>query len=589
MKHISEIIEDILVEWAYRVHDGMPNPENPMHLIHLKESLNELRLPRKVVKKVLEKVRKYKDNKMNKDLGRVGEPWGSDRGEAGSKETTVGDAEGGDKKSDTVKPQIPDKTQQNKIDKINEAVLEDLNFLVENAGTEKIKGGAGSNTPTREQVIALKDFTEKRMEQDQRRKEAEEKGEPFDEEPYVHPNVVQREIDDKTLDAGMDYLKQQLGDEGFAEFIKKQSTGGAVNDHLTKLRKKERGKVGYDEESPGYKRVREVIRLYLKNDGKSVVTGESLKFSNMELDHRIPYSSAEDEASKKMGIDKKEIGRLLGSKSKLSEEDLKKREELDSILIPAQQKLDAGRSNVDLMEIGCNQLKGSAINEGLLNKIKKSLLKNPEEEKLKREYKNERQRLLNKHHIDQFGRGDFSALNEKDLSQMDDQETSAVMKAYNYYHPNSKEMKEQIDGNPRKGKEGDPEYYNKMKEYWKGQGVELPENSEDIDFDNPPFNKWMNRYIAPKKARGRGGAVRRSVGAEREFIAEHLRSNGDKVPTIEEIDKQDTVVNEAREKIRTEMNKKRIAIEKEKLNNPNLSDKQIVNIKNKIAKLGGGE
>ena len=31
MKHISEIIEDILVEWKYRVHDGMPNPK--MHNI----------------------------------------------------------------------------------------------------------------------------------------------------------------------------------------------------------------------------------------------------------------------------------------------------------------------------------------------------------------------------------------------------------------------------------------------------------------------------------------------------------------------------------------------------------------------------
>ena len=32
MKHISEIIEDILVEWAYRVHDGMPNPKNALHI-----------------------------------------------------------------------------------------------------------------------------------------------------------------------------------------------------------------------------------------------------------------------------------------------------------------------------------------------------------------------------------------------------------------------------------------------------------------------------------------------------------------------------------------------------------------------------
>ena len=38
-------------------------------------------------------------------------------------------------------------------------------------------------------------------------------------------------------------LKKKLGDEEFANFIEKQSTGGAVNTHLTKLRKKERGKV----------------------------------------------------------------------------------------------------------------------------------------------------------------------------------------------------------------------------------------------------------------------------------------------------------------------------------------------------------
>ena len=39
MKHISEIIEEILVEWAYRVHDGMPNPKNTLHIIELRESM----------------------------------------------------------------------------------------------------------------------------------------------------------------------------------------------------------------------------------------------------------------------------------------------------------------------------------------------------------------------------------------------------------------------------------------------------------------------------------------------------------------------------------------------------------------------
>ena len=71
-------LDKILTEWAYRVHDGTPDPSNSYHVVQLEQYLNELRLPRSVVQKVLEKVRKYKDNKMNQDLGRVGEPWGSE-------------------------------------------------------------------------------------------------------------------------------------------------------------------------------------------------------------------------------------------------------------------------------------------------------------------------------------------------------------------------------------------------------------------------------------------------------------------------------------------------------------------------------
>ena len=30
------LIEQILEEWAYRVHDGMPNIKNPLHIFELK-------------------------------------------------------------------------------------------------------------------------------------------------------------------------------------------------------------------------------------------------------------------------------------------------------------------------------------------------------------------------------------------------------------------------------------------------------------------------------------------------------------------------------------------------------------------------
>ena len=54
MQHISEIIEDILVEWAYRVHDGMPNPKNTQHIHELRESMEELNLPNNVIYQVID-------------------------------------------------------------------------------------------------------------------------------------------------------------------------------------------------------------------------------------------------------------------------------------------------------------------------------------------------------------------------------------------------------------------------------------------------------------------------------------------------------------------------------------------------------
>ena len=56
MKHISEIIEDILVEWAYRVHDGMPNPKNAMHIVELRDSMEELNIPNDIIYRVIENI-----------------------------------------------------------------------------------------------------------------------------------------------------------------------------------------------------------------------------------------------------------------------------------------------------------------------------------------------------------------------------------------------------------------------------------------------------------------------------------------------------------------------------------------------------
>ena len=79
-----KLIDKLLTEWAYRVHDGMPDPSNPLHLINLDEALSELKIPRKAANYIKEKIRRYVDNPENRKLDRVGEPWGS----KGDKSTT---------------------------------------------------------------------------------------------------------------------------------------------------------------------------------------------------------------------------------------------------------------------------------------------------------------------------------------------------------------------------------------------------------------------------------------------------------------------------------------------------------------------
>ena len=49
MKHISEIIDEILLEWSHRVHDGMPNPKNPVHLIELRDTMRKLNIQEKAI------------------------------------------------------------------------------------------------------------------------------------------------------------------------------------------------------------------------------------------------------------------------------------------------------------------------------------------------------------------------------------------------------------------------------------------------------------------------------------------------------------------------------------------------------------
>ena len=154
-------LDKILTEWAYRVPDGMPNPKNDYHVFQLEEYLNELRLPRRVVKKVLEKVRKYVDNPMNRKLNRVGEPWGSEGkpskddkkgtdieepAKEDSKVTSV-DRSNFNKKSKEHKDAPNGPTQQQILEDLNSGNLDVLTEYQDEVQRNREKGIAGMGGP----------------------------------------------------------------------------------------------------------------------------------------------------------------------------------------------------------------------------------------------------------------------------------------------------------------------------------------------------------------------------------------------------------------------------------------------------------
>ena len=126
-------IDKILTEWAYRVHNGMPDLSDNYHLIQLEQYLNELRLPRRVVKKVLEKVRAYKGKGKRTGSGTGGDPFVYTY-DGGSGKQTSKDDDIGTGKNKEVEDDI-DFSGKNTPESITEEIKpidDDFNARVEN-------------------------------------------------------------------------------------------------------------------------------------------------------------------------------------------------------------------------------------------------------------------------------------------------------------------------------------------------------------------------------------------------------------------------------------------------------------------------
>jgi len=637
-------LNQILVEWSYRTSDGKPDVKNRAKLLILENVLNDFgwsREARAELLNTLMEAPKQKGDKIDPETKvkyKIKDKDGKDvdrettyksaisrekdspayiaakalQGDGGEKddgekldtgpefdrnvdsnkgiskdfERSVGD-DGEDEKS----------KKQNRTKKqiqIAEDLRQDLDFILENRDAVRLKSGGGSNSPSVQDVKDLKEFTVKRMEQDKRRLEAGEKGEEFNEEAYVHPNIIQREVNDETLDKSIDYLRENLEEKDFENLINRFAKGGAVPRHLTKLTKLKKGEDGYpglDKESVGYKRAREIIRLYIKNDAKSPVTGKPLPLSHMEPDHRVPFSTAESdivESDKFKGLSEKAKKPADGNsiqeimkkkKNQLTDYDKK----VIAVLEPLQAKYDNPTSNMDLMAGPVNQFKGSLINNKLLNSIRKKLAENPEEKKLVDEYTSERKRLITKYHRDSVENGGVPPYHEYLIRNADKVETNAMMKAHNYYHPDSKTITMYLKGDKAKGIKPNPDYYEKVKDFWAKKGVELPDSVDDVDVKKPPFNQTMAIYVGSGSARGR--ANRRKTSDDHNYMVDEFSKQEYFGSTLQEDKEQEQVIDDSRKKVNKILDMKQIEILKVQLQNPNISDRARNNRQEKLDKL----
>ena len=51
---MEQMINKILLEWSLRVHDGMPNKNNPLHIVQLRETLSHMKLSEDVTNLIIQ-------------------------------------------------------------------------------------------------------------------------------------------------------------------------------------------------------------------------------------------------------------------------------------------------------------------------------------------------------------------------------------------------------------------------------------------------------------------------------------------------------------------------------------------------------
>ena len=331
-------IDKILNEWAYRVSDGMPDPSDNYHQFQLEQYLNELRLPREVVKGVLEKVRKYKDNAQNKALGRVGKPWGSGEDEPSKDDKKGSDEKDVDTDTEELKQSLIDskkiaadvdykqrisnleaKAEWELEGKEQQKQLEELSHLKEAIGTLD-----GSFKDRAAQLVTIGHFYEGRensgmgknmfgeVDRDQLVKNKEtliagyDDAIPEEVEKYVRsarPNKVSEAFVKESFETLPQSLqdalmrKGKVGDAGKGKhFLGYKKSDGSLTSDVNDpgIKKDENGKPIAARGNTGTKaRALVVWRIYLEQGGIDAYTGLPLDLEEMDLEHVVGFQNSD--------------------------------------------------------------------------------------------------------------------------------------------------------------------------------------------------------------------------------------------------------------------------------------------------------
>ena len=252
------LIDKILEEWAYRVHDGMPNSKNPLHLIHLEETLNELKLPRKVSEKLLQNLRQIKEDDLvkNKESGNT---YDVKKHNPDTQDLVKKDASKDDIKKVEKDKDEPEKDKKGfkKQKETDEFVSEILETMVINLSKGRTSGIAGEfKFRNQEEAQVMYNFYKRKAGLAEKNEliHQPKKYTITDEQVDIVYDALQKYSRETREDRKKDYITNKIGNKG----------APAVN-------WKDRDKA--------------VLKNYLESGGISIITGKFVPFSLTQLDH----------------------------------------------------------------------------------------------------------------------------------------------------------------------------------------------------------------------------------------------------------------------------------------------------------------